>query len=254
MARAADQLGIDYFIDAVLVYHTTHMVLAMQAFNTETKEMVWTRTYNSETLKSRFQKLAVDYKQIMKPAASDEYQPEWRYLVGFGGGSFPNIKSDARESSVLTLHLRGTEKFNNRRSEFGMLGSFNFSTSSIVSDYPGSSSNASDEGAGETADSGDEPQPFTTALGIYALYGHNFFGSIENYDRLRFGLTSALGLHLAAGYIAPALRLGADAFLGKRFLLSVAGIYVSSANILVDNKFVRVDGGAGGDLTVSYSF
>ena len=256
MARAADRLGIDYFMDVILVYHTTHMVLAFQIFNTETKEMVWARTYNSETIRSRFQKLAVDYKQVVKSRVSDEYVPEWRYLVGFGGGSIPNVVAGARESSMLTLHVRGTEKFNNRRSEFGLLTSLNISTSSILSEYPTTTTSATTETTEETTEETPETelQPFTTALGLYAIYGHNFFGQVENFDRIRFGLTSALGLHLAAGYIAPALRVGTDMFLGKKFLISFSGLFVGGANILVDGKFVRIDGGGGGDVTISYSF
>ncbi len=252
MARAADQLGIDYFMDIILVYHTTHMVLAFQIFNTQSKELVWARTYNSETIKSRFQKLAVDYNQVVNSRVSEEYVPEWRYLAGFGGASIPNVVSGARESSMLTIHLRGTEKFNNRRSEFGLLTTLNLSTSSILSEYPttGNAQNTSTQTQSTTA----TPTPFTAAVGIFGIYGHNFFGQLENFDKIRFGITSAIGLHLAAGYLAPTLRLGADVFLGKKFMISIAGLYVGNANILINNEFVKTDGGSGGDITISYSF
>ena len=52
---AANQMGIENFMDIVLVYHTTHMVLAYQIFSVETGEMLWARAYNSETIRSRFQ-------------------------------------------------------------------------------------------------------------------------------------------------------------------------------------------------------
>ena len=98
------------------------------------------------------------------------------------------------------------------------------------------------------------PTPFTTAIGLFGIYGHNFFGKIENFDIIRYGVTGALGLHLAPGYIAPALRIGGDVFLGKKFMISAAGVYVGTANILINNEFVKTDGGAGGDVTISYSF
>ena len=55
-ARMLQAYGVThvFFMDAVLVYHTTHMVLAVDVFNAQTKELVWARTYNSETVKSRY--------------------------------------------------------------------------------------------------------------------------------------------------------------------------------------------------------
>ncbi|SMF13503.1 hypothetical protein [Pseudobacteriovorax antillogorgiicola] len=254
MNRAAEQLGIDYFMDIILVYHTTHMVMAFQVFNTETKELTWARTYNSETIRSRFQKLAVDYSQVIKARASDEYVPEWRYLVGFGGASIPNVVSGARESSMLSLHLRGTEKFNNRRSEFGLLASLNISTSALLSEYPSTTPDGFTET--DTTETVTEvtPTPFTTALGLFGIYSHNFLAKVENYDRIRWGVNTAIGLHLATGYIAPAARFGVDLFLGKKFVVSSSAFYVTNANILINNEFVKTDGGAGGDVILSYSF
>ena len=89
MARAADQLGIDYFMDIIMVYHTTHMVLAFQIFNTSSKELVWARTYNSETIRSRFQKLAVDYNQVVASRTSDEYVQNGDILQDLEGPVFP---------------------------------------------------------------------------------------------------------------------------------------------------------------------
>ena len=44
-------------MDIVLVYHTTHMVLAYQVFEVETGEMLWAKAYNSETIRSGFKSL-----------------------------------------------------------------------------------------------------------------------------------------------------------------------------------------------------
>lgn len=251
MNRAANQLGIENFMDVVLVYHTTHMVLALQIFESNNKEMVWTRTYNSETLKTRFQKLAVDYSQIEAARTGDEYKPDFRYLIGFGGGSIPNVESDAREKSVLTLHVRGTEKFDNRRNEFGLLLTLNMAASALLSDYPS-------EGPEPTATTSTEPTerkatPFTNSLGLFALYAHNFLGTLESYNDVRYGVNVALGLHLASGYMAPTLRTGLDTYLGRRFSVNTSLILVGPANILLDGKFTKVSGGVGADVAVSYN-
>jgi hypothetical protein len=251
MNRAANQLGIENFMDVVLVYHTTHMVLALQIFDSNSKEMVWTRTYNSETLKTRFQKLAVDYSQIEAARTGDEYKPDFRYLIGFGGGSIPNVESDAREKSVLTLHVRGTEKFDNRRNEFGLLLTLNMAASALLSDYPS-------EGPAPASSATEEPterkaKPFTNALGLFALYAHNFLGTLESYNDVRYGVNVGLGLHLASGYMAPTLRTGLDTYLGRRFSVNASLILVGPANILLDGKFTKVPGGVGADVAVCYN-
>jgi hypothetical protein len=252
MNRAANQLGIENFMDVVLVYHTTHMVLAMQIFESSSKEMVWTRTYNSETLKTRFQKLAIDYSQIEKARSSDEYKPDFRYLIGFGGGSVPNVETSAREKSVLTLQVRGTEKFDNRKNEFGLLFTFNMAASSILSAYP-SEGPVPDADATDTTSMERKAVPFTNSLGIFALYAHNFLGSLESYDEVRYGVNVGLGLHLASGYMAPTFRLGWDTYLGRRFSVNAGLIMVGPANILLDGKFVKIPGGLGGDVAISYN-
>ncbi len=97
---AAASLGIDNFMDAVLVYHTTHMVLAVSVFDVNTKETVWARSYNSETIKSRYQKLAIDYSQVEKSRPGEDYQPEYRFLFGLGGAGMPNVGIHEFEAPV----------------------------------------------------------------------------------------------------------------------------------------------------------
>lgn len=255
MNRAASQLGIENFMDVVLVYHTTHMVVAFQVFDTNSKELAWTKTYNSETIRSRYQKLAVDLSQIEKGRSSDEYVPEFRYLIGFGGGSVPNVQSNVRETSVLSLQLRGTEKFDNRRSEFGLLATLNLSTSALLQEYPseGGLEEDASESSEESATGTAKPTPFQQSIGLFALYAHNFLGSLESYNELRQGVNGALGLHLASGYIAPVIRLGWDVFLGRRFSVNSSLSYVGTANILLKGEFTRIAGGVGGDVVISYN-
>lgn len=252
MNRTATQLGIENFMDIVLVYHTTHMVLAFQVFDTNSKELTWTKTYNSETIKSRYQRLAVDFSQIDKSRNSEEYVPEFRYLIGFGAGSVPNVTASAREKSVLTLHLRGTEKFDNRKSEFGLLATINMATSSLAKSYP-TEGTADDTAAATTESTSSSPTPFKSSIGLFALFAHNFLGNLESYNEIRQGINGALGLHLASGYLAPTLRVGWDVYLGRRFSINSALILVSSANILVNGKFVQISGGLGGDVAISYN-
>lgn len=253
MQQAAEQMGIENFMDVVFVYHTTHMVLAFQIFDTSTKELVWARTYNSETIKSRFQKLAVDYSQVAKARQpGEEYKADYRYMFGIGGASVPNVGGMAGDKSFMALSFRATERFNNRHSEFGLLGNFYTAFSSILNDYP------SVQDANAPADSTPTltpgPQPFTSAFALYALYAHNFLGTIESYNTIRHGMTGGVGALMASGYMAGSMRAGWDTYFGRTFAVSVNGMYVMASSIKVNKKSVRTKGGTGGELVVSYNF
>lgn len=253
--QAATQLGIDNFMDIILVYHTTHMVLAMNIFDAGTKELVWARTYNSETIKSRYQKLAIDYSQVAKSRPGEDYAPEYRYLVGIGGGILPNVAGTARDKSFLVGQFRGSEKFDNRKSEFGLLLSFNLSDSSILSKYPteGTAAAASDTAAA-ASESGPTPKPYKYAITLLGTYGHLFVGSVESYNDVRHGLNLGLGCLLATGYLAPAARIGWDMFFGRRFSVGFGVLGVKASSILVGSSYVDVSGGGGGDVIMSLNF
>ena len=255
LSRAADQLGIDHFMDVMLVYHTTHMVLAFDIFSVSTKELIWARSYNSETLKTRYQKLAVDYSQIVKSRPGEEYVPSYRYMIGLGVASIPNVGGDANDRSMMALNIRGTEKFNNRKSEFGLNLSVMKTTSSFLTSYPteGTGSGATTSGTAASP-TPKTPKPFTTAIMLHAIYAHNFFGNLESYDDIRHGMNLGLGMIVASGYLASSARLGWDIFFGKRFSVSFGGIYVAAAQIMVDKAFEKIKGGGGGDCIFSYNF
>ena len=251
---ATNQMGIENFMDIVLVYHTTHMVLAYQIFSVETGEMLWARAYNSETIRSRFQKLAIDYKQVAKSRNSDEYEPEYRYLVGIGGGGIANIAGDSQDNSVLCLNLRATEKFNNRRSEFGLGFSYYMTMASIASEYPLATEgeeDTSDEDAFVETVTATTPEPFSNAIGLYAIYAHNFLGSIESYDTIRHGISTGLGGILTTGYFAGSVKVGWDVYFGRRFATTISGTYILPSQILLASETVETKGGGSADIIFS---
>lgn len=263
LEAAASQLGIEYFMDAVLVYHTTHMVLAISVFNAQTKELVWARTYNSETIKSRYQKLAVDYSQVEKSRPGEDYVPEYRFMWGLGGAGLPNIGGTKDDSSMLDLQVRATEKFNNRHTEFGLLVSLLKTTNSLVKSYPstpasGSSSTGTSASgnppATQTQTVGPQPQPFQQAYGIYGLFSHLFIGSVESYNEIRQGIHIGIGGILATGYLAPAARIGWDVYMGRRFSVSIAGDYIAPSTIVVDGQSLTAKGGTGADAIISLNY
>jgi hypothetical protein len=254
LKSVANQLGIENFMDVVLVYHTTHMVIGFEIFNAETNEAVWTRTYNSETIKSRYQKLAIDYKQVAKSRPGDDYVPEYRLLAGFGGGGIPNVGGDVSDATMLNINLRATEKFDNRKSEFGMQFTLFKSLNSIVSQYPTEGTDEGDSNETDAADGPLRPKAFETAVAIYGIYAHNFLGAVESYNELRQGIHTGLGAFISSGYIAATLDIGWDLYFGRRFATTFSAIYLAPSKILVGSETIDTKGGAGATINLLFNY
>ncbi|MCX6117139.1 MAG: hypothetical protein NT027_06335 [Proteobacteria bacterium] len=249
MDEAATQLNIENFMDVILVYHTTHMVLAFSVFNTTTKEEVYSRTYNSETLRSKYQKMAVDMKQVELASGKDEYQPEYRFLLGFSGSSLPNVAGEARDKSFLGLHIRAVEKFDNRKFDFGLISSFWVNTATLLRAYPAEGEQS--EETTTTYSGAARPLPYKYVLGLQAILARNFFGEIEAYDRIRHGIHFGLGGIISTGYLAPSARIGWDIYFGRRWTFTLSSQYILESNILVGKEYQKSPSGVGGDLGLS---
>jgi hypothetical protein len=224
----------------------------MSTFSTQTKELVWARTYNSETLRSRYQKMAVDFNQVEKSRASDEYVPDYKFLLGLGGSQLPNVAGTDRDKSFIGLHIRAVEKFDNRRTDFGLLTSVWANTANFLRAYP-SEGTASSETT-ETYTGEQRALPYKYVLGLHALAARNFVGEVEMYDRIRHGVHLGLGTIISTGYLAPSARAGWDIYFGRRFVATFQGHYIMESTILVGSKYKNARGGGGGDLVLSYNF
>jgi hypothetical protein len=251
MRLAADQLGIENFMDVVLVYHSTHMVLAMQIFNSATNELAWTRTYNSETIKSRYQKLAIDYSQVEKSRPGEDYVPEYRFLLGLGGAIIPNVSGDSDDSSMASVMIRSAEKFNNRKQEFGLHLSIFLSKSTFVKEHAAESSDSSAALAEGESDSDKAPTAFKTAIGLYGIFAHNFIGALESYNKIRHALNLGIGVLLAPSYLAGSLRGGWNAYFGKRYVTDFGLYYVLPSKVLIGDTMKQVDGGIGLEICLA---
>lgn len=251
MDEAANQIGIENFMDVVLVYHTTHMVLAFNVFNTQSKELTWARTYNSETLRSNYQRMAVDFNQVDKSRNSDVYVPEYKIMLGVGGAQLPNVAGNERDKSFLGVHIRALEKFDNRRLDFGLSTSIWTNTSEFLKAYPSEGTSS----ASTTTYTGKRrPLPYKYLLGVHGLLARNFVGSVEIYDKIRHGVHLGVGGVASKGYLAPSIRAGYDLYLGRRFVASFDAHYITQSSILVGTEFQSSRAGGGGDLALSYNF
>ncbi len=254
LKEAAHQLSINYFMDVVFIYHSTHMIFAVQVFDVSSNELVWSRAYNSETIRSRYQKLAIDYNQVMESRKSDTYTPQYHLMIGLGGGSLPNIGGTSEDSRMLALETRSTEKFDNRNFEFGLLFTIYARLNSFVGVYP-TTGTASSSATKSTTSPKIEPVPFDYAGSIHALFARNFLGEVESYDRIRVGLNCSLGAFITSGFFTGQTRFGLDLYFGRRFVVNIAGSYLLPMAIKFQSTTeTQTKGGFGGQSVISFNF
>ena len=179
-----------------------------------------------------------------------------------GDQEYRNVGGTSEDSSMLGLHLRATERFDNRKSEFGLMLSIYSTLASMIKDYPimeGTGTQEQDEAESEesTADivNPSKPAPFKNAIAIYGIFATNFLGAVESYDSLRQGLHLGLGGFLASGYVTSLVRAGWDVYFGRRFFsLSISGIYLAPAKIMVNKELIPTRGGGGADIVFSFNY
>lgn len=256
LKTAAEQLGIAHFMDVMLIYNTTHMILAFQIFKADTKETIWAKSYNSEQVRSRYQGLAIDYSQVKKSRSSDEYVPEYRALIGFGAGTMPNLSHDPTDNRMLTFSIRGVERFDNRHSDFGLQANVHLRTNAFLTQYPTENTitGATATTTTTTSSTTPIPKPFTFALGIFGLYAHNFLGSVESYNEVRQGIAIGAGGLMTPGYLAASTLLGWDIFFGRRFAVTISGVYVSKSQLVLATENMTTPSGIGYLLVMSVNF
>ena len=266
LQATANQLGIDHFLDIMLVYHTTHMVLAFQVYKVETGELAWTQTYNSETIRSRYQKLAVDYSQVAKSRPGEEYEPDYRYLLGLGGAGLPNVAGNTNDNTMLSFQMRATERFDNRRYEFGLMMTLHQTVSAMLKEYPtttpsndANSTDTSTDAADENTETEtiviekEQPEPFKSALAVHGVFVRNFLGQLESYNTVRHGVSAGFGGLLASGYVAGAIRVAWEIYLGRTFVANIGLNYIAPSQILVGEETVETKGGTGADVLLAFN-
>jgi hypothetical protein len=253
--QAAKELGIEHFVDVVFILDRTHIGLAVQVVDANTKTVAWSKTYDSELIGGRDERQAELDRMIATSRGRENYVPEFGLVLALGGAGIPNVAGTAEDSQMLAVQLRGTESFSRKTDKFGLALSYYKSTTSTVKEYP------SDKPTG----SGDETKtkekilkpiakPFQQATAVHATYAVLLAGDPEYSDQPRYFAGLGVGAMAAVGYLAPAVRLGLDAHFGRVFLASVGAHYFAPTTVNVADTPQKTAGGAGGELLIGVSF
>ena len=249
--RALDQLareyGIESWLDVGLIFQETSLIMALNLFDAKTKELLWSKIYNSETLYKKFPG-GVPVPEGDRPAtdAAGEQQSPTNYIFGssIGWALVPNVNGS---TNMLAVPLRFAEVFNKRRSEVGAQVVALLDTAAIIpnaSPEPGVDAATSDQVTKET--NATVVKSFQYGLGLFATYHHNFITSPESMDEMRPGAQVGLGLVAASSYLAFTAKLGMNLRLGRSLFVEAEALYSSPTTIeLTDDLKFKTQGGVG---------
>jgi hypothetical protein len=254
--KISELLKIETWVDVALIYQENSMLLAFNLFDSKTKELLWSKIYNSEQL---YRKTAEARPRLegANPTnegnnAPSEKKSEYMGHIGMGWVVVPNVK---KTSNMIGVQFRGTEKFNLGRSEIGGTVQVVADPGLFVKQYPGVDGDpaASDEvtQGGKT----EVVKPFSVGGGIFATYIHNFIKQPEDYDSFRYGLLVTFGSIIAKGYVTLSGSAGPVLRLGRRFTLETVAMYSAPTTLKLGTDLsYKTNGGFGGSVIFGFNF
>jgi hypothetical protein len=248
--RALDQLareyGIEAWLDIGLVYEQSAMVLAFNLFNARTKELLWSKVYNSETLYKRFPSGVPDPSLERKDLPEQPAGQPSEYIFGaaIGWALVPNVNET---TSMLAIPLRFAEVFNKKRSEAGAQVVALIDTDALLGQAtPAQGVNVEESEEVVRDDNTRVIRSFRYGAGIFATYHHNFRTSEDDMDLMRPGLQLGAGMIVAENYLSFSAKIGTNLRMGRSLFLDVDALYSFPSTIqLIDGYTFKTQGGLG---------
>ena len=246
----AAQLGLEAWLDVGLIYQETSMVLAFHVFDSKTKELVWTKLYNTESIyKKKMETKVSDSAPVIASSVKDE-----NYLISMALGwhLVPNVKNSA---SMAGFSARLAERFNSGRHEVGTRISFLIAPSEILSDYHEISGDPASSAEIVEGDTTEVILPFKRGAGLLAFYSVHMNGENGLATDVAWNVESGAGVILSKGYASLLVRIGTQIRLGQRFLIDVGGAYSLPTTISIRQKYkYTTPGGIGADAAFGIHF
>lgn len=246
----AVQLGVDAWLDVGLIYQETSMVLAFHVFDSKSKELVWTKLYNTENIyKKRMETRAVESSAVAQAAEADS-----NYLIAMSVGwhLVPNVKDSA---NMVGFTARFAEKFNDARQEVGTRVSYLIAPSEILSDYPEISGDPASSAEIVEGNTTEVILPFKRGVGLVAFYSSLLNGGRPTASGFLWSLETGAGVIASTGYASILARVGGQLRMGQRFLLDVGLAYSLPTTISIRKKYkYTTPGGLGADAAFGLHF
>jgi hypothetical protein len=252
----ANQLGVETWLDVALLYQENSMVLAFNAFDSKTKELIWTKVYNSESIYKKRSDPNADTRseadKINGVAQKEKDAADTVWAIVPGYHLVPNVKKPVNMAGLM---IRAAERFADGRSEIGAMVVPLIDPATFISNYTNVEGDPLASGEATQDVSQQTIKPFTYGLGLMATYHHNFFKVPESKDKLRPAAMMGAGFIVAQGYMAFTIRFGGLVKFGKHFVVDFGGIYSNPTTISIREKVkYTTKGGIGGDVGFGLQF
>jgi hypothetical protein len=250
--RALDQLareyGIESWLDVGIIYQETSLIMAMNLFDAKTKELLWSRVYNSETLYKRFPSGVPDPETDRKGLQEQPSGPVSEYIFGLaiGWALVPNVNDSV---NMLALPIRFSEVFNRKRSEAGAQVVALVDTEALLAraqTEPGVVVESSDQVT--RAEGTKILKSFRYGVGLFGTYHHNFRPAVEDLDTIRPGIQGGAGVILAASYLSFTGKIGMNLRMGHSLFIDAEVLYSAPATIELAEGFEYTTPGGVGAL------
>lgn len=247
----AAQLGVEAWVDASVIYQETSMILGIHVFDSKTKELVWTKIYNTENIyKQKMEQLQTEVEK--KEEMEKENVTSYVFNTTLGWHLVPNVKTSA---SMLAVNLRFAERFNAGRDEVGTRLSLLASPSSIISEYPEISGDPATSAAVVDEGTTEVILPFYRGLAFSAIYSRLLTDDLSQVDGVVWGWESGVGTIISKGYACFSFRTGPHIRMGRRFLLEIGGTYSLPTTLSIRERYkYKTPGGVGADVGFGVQF
>lgn len=251
----ANHFGIEAWMDVGLMYQETNMVLAFNIFDSKTKELLWSKVYNSESIYRKKESARVaeqNKKEALEAQNGNDNSKESVFSITTGYQMAPNVK---KTSGMAALSLYGAERLADGHIELGALVTGIVDPNKIISTYSNVSGDPVATGEASEATSTATIKPFEWGASLFVTYQVNFFEGVENVKSTRTGISFGGGLIWAPGYAAFTARGGGTLRMGKRFTLMGGVLYSIPTTVTIrENVTFKTKGGVGGDIGLGFSF
>jgi len=208
--KIAQSLEIENFLDVTFLYNPGSMILSMSVFNVNTRNIVWSKTYNSETIRTSYVRKGFDVKDVEDARTVDFYRPRFKFYAGLNQTFLP--VSGGSPEGTSGLHLRLMERFNDNRQEFGFFVGYGMSTKILFKQAKASGSATEKEKALFNM--------YTQVLNPGFRYQYNFIPPMESYNVLRTSFYIGGGALMGTGYFTGEIHSGLQLFLGKTWFVN----------------------------------
>lgn len=247
----AAQLGVEAWVDVSLLYQETSMILGFHVFDSKSKELVWTKIYNTENIyKQKMEQKEAEAAQ--KKSVEKEKTSNYVFNSTLGWQLVPNVKNSA---SMLALNLRFAERFNSGKDEVGTRISMLAAPSVLISDYPEISGDPASSASIVDGTTTEVILPFKRGFGLAAFYSRLVTDDPMKLDGIVWGWEFGAGTIISTGYACVSFRSGGHMRLGRRFILDAGASYSLPTTLSIRNKYkYKTPGGVGADVGFGIQF